>query len=155
LDSWVYGALDRLAALGFVPSQISGLRPWSWSECQRQVGEVDEFVEIHELDTVVKREVLETLAALHRELDAATHSGSVVLDSVYSRTGYISGPVLHNSLDFGQTWRDDYGRPYGPGFNTLEGVTMHGEDGIFFAELQGEYQHAAGDPPDSLATRHC
>lgn len=153
LDSWVYGALDRLAALGFVPTQIAGLRPWTWSECARQVQEVDEYVEIHHLDAGVKPEVLETLAALHRELDENAHGGSVVLDSVYARTGYMSGPVLHNSLDLGQTWRNDYGRPYGPGLNMLDGFTLHAEEGHFFAELQGEYQHAAGHAPDSLAMR--
>lgn len=33
MDSWIYDALDRLAALGLVPSQISGLRPWTRAEC--------------------------------------------------------------------------------------------------------------------------
>ncbi len=153
LDSWVYGALDRLAALGFVPTQIAGLRPWSWAECERQASEVDEFVEIHQLDAGVKREVLETLVALHRELDENAHSGAVVLDSVYARAGYIGGAVLNNSLDFGQTWRGDDGRPYGPGLNMIDGFTLHAEEGHFFAEWQGEYQHAAGNPPESLATR--
>ena len=35
MDSWIYAALDRLGALGLVPSQISGLRPWTRAECRR------------------------------------------------------------------------------------------------------------------------
>src|SRR5580698_4122857 len=44
MDSWVYPALDRLAALGFIPSQIAGLRPWSRAECRRQVEEAGKNV---------------------------------------------------------------------------------------------------------------
>jgi len=153
MDSWVYPALDRLAALGFVPSQIAGLRPWSRSECQRQLKEADSFLEDQKTDGGIKKEVLETVAALHRELDTNTESGGVVLDSIYSRSGYISGPVLHNSLDFGQTWRNDFGRPFGSGFNMVNGFTMHAESGHFFAEYQGEQQYSPGNPAYSLATR--
>ena len=153
LDSWVYPALDRLAALGFIPSQIVGLRPWSRSECRRQLKEADSFTEDQRIDAGIKGEVLETLAALHQELDTNAQSGSVVLDSFYSRSGYISGLVLHNSLDFGQTWRNDYGRPFGTGFNMINGFTMHAESGHFFAEYQGEQQYSPGDVPYSLATR--
>jgi hypothetical protein len=153
LDSWVYPALDRMAALGFVPSQIAGLRPWSRSECLRQLKEADSLLEDQKIDGGIKEEVLETVAALHRELDTNTESGGVVLDSIYSRSGYISGPVLHNSLDFGQTWRNDFGRPFGSGFNMVNGFTMHAESGHFFAEYQGEQQYSPGDPPYSLATR--
>jgi membrane-associated phospholipid phosphatase len=149
VDSWVYQALDRLAAEGLIPTQISGLRPWTRSECLRQVREAESL--LSEMNT--NRDVRDTLAALHRELDIDADSGAVVLDSIYARSGYISGPVLHDSLDFGQTWRNDLGRPFGSGFNMIDGFTMHAEEGHFFAELQGEYQHAPGDPPYSLATR--
>ena len=153
IDSWVYPALDRLAALGFVPSQTSGLRPWSRSECQRQVLEAESLATALHDDGAITREVRETLATLHHELDTNVATGSVVLDSVYTRSGYISGPILHNSLDFGQTWRDDFGRPFGSGFNMIDGVTVHAEQGHFFAAFQGEYQHASGNAPYSLATR--
>src|SRR6266403_238174 len=39
LDSWIYPALDRLAALGYIDTAISGLRPWTRLECARLVGE--------------------------------------------------------------------------------------------------------------------
>src|SRR6266436_1274643 len=39
LDSWIYLALDRLAALGFIDSGFAGMRPWTRSECARILGE--------------------------------------------------------------------------------------------------------------------
>jgi len=35
LDSWVYAAFDRLAALGYAPSAYADLRPWTRMECAR------------------------------------------------------------------------------------------------------------------------
>src|SRR6266436_5584315 len=37
MDSWVYPAFDRLAALGYVNSGIFGMRPWTRLECLRLV----------------------------------------------------------------------------------------------------------------------
>src|SRR6202140_82596 len=35
LDSWIYAAFDRLAALGYAPSAFANLRPWTRMECAR------------------------------------------------------------------------------------------------------------------------
>lgn len=45
MDSWVYPALDRLAALGLIPTQIAGLRPWTRAECRRQMVEAQDGLE--------------------------------------------------------------------------------------------------------------
>jgi hypothetical protein len=45
MDSWMYPALDRLAALGYVPSQIAGVRPWTRAEVRRQVDEASAVAE--------------------------------------------------------------------------------------------------------------
>jgi len=37
LDSWVYAAFDRLAALGYAPSAFANLRPWTRMECARLI----------------------------------------------------------------------------------------------------------------------
>ena len=39
LDSRIYPALERLAALGYVNSAIVGMRPWTRMECANQVSE--------------------------------------------------------------------------------------------------------------------
>src|ERR1700690_3225977 len=44
MDSWVYVALDRLAALGYISDQASGLRPWTRRECSRQINEAQHML---------------------------------------------------------------------------------------------------------------
>src|SRR6266568_9440772 len=45
MDSWVYPAFDRLAALGYVNSGIFGMRPWTRLECLRLLNEASESVD--------------------------------------------------------------------------------------------------------------
>lgn len=156
MDNWVYDALDRLAAFGFIPSQISGLRPWTRAECRRQVVEADEQIESKNdaMKSSVIDQVKALLSALHREFDGEeTGRSQIVLDSVYLRNGAIAGPVLNDGNHFGQTWSNDFGRPYGRGWNSIDGFQAHAESGRFFAYIDGEYQHAPGEPSYSLPTR--
>src|SRR5713226_5831875 len=44
LDSWIYPALDRLAAFGLVDSAFAGDRPWTRRECARLLGEAEEHL---------------------------------------------------------------------------------------------------------------
>jgi hypothetical protein len=37
MDSWIYPALERLAAMGFIPGQSVAIRPWTRQECLRQL----------------------------------------------------------------------------------------------------------------------
>jgi membrane-associated phospholipid phosphatase len=150
MDSWIYAALDRLAALGLIPSQISGLRPWTRSECRRQTLEAEEKLQESDLGA----EAADLVAALRRELDAPDSAApSVTLHSVYMRNGVIAGPALNDSFHFGQTWINDNGRPFGRGWNSYTGFTASAESGRFFAYVNGEYQHAPGRDPYSLPVR--
>ncbi len=156
MDSWVYGALDRLGAFGLIPSQTSGLRPWTRAECRRQMIEADEHVaaksDAH--DSAPLDQARSVLSALHREFDGTeTGHGQIVLDSVYARNGVMTGPLLDDSYHFGQTWSNDFGRPYGRGWNSIEGFQAHAESGRFFVYFDGEYQHAPGQAAYSLPTR--
>src|SRR5437870_4675603 len=85
-------------------------------------------------------------------LDGAANLGAS-LDSVYVRTTNISGAPLRDGYHFGQTIINDYGRPYGEGFNSVDGFTAHSEAGPLSISVQGEYQHApavASDPASVL-----
>lgn len=42
IDSWIYPALLRLAALGYIKSDIEGMRPWTRMECARLVDEASD-----------------------------------------------------------------------------------------------------------------
>jgi len=155
IDSWVYDALDRLGALGMIPSQISGLRPWTRAECRRQARKADaQSLMAKGRSAGVQAEASRLVTALENELDPAKDAGSaVIVDSIYVRSGAIAGPPLNDSLHFGQTWKDDSGRPFGRGFNSYAGFTAHAETGRFFASVRAEYQHAPGGPADPLPVR--
>ncbi|MBV8435928.1 MAG: phosphatase PAP2 family protein [Silvibacterium sp.] len=156
IDSWVYPALDRLAALGLIPSQISGLRPWTRTEVQRQIAEAQEQLDENSthLGSAVRNEAMQLLEQLHREFPEGNAARpSIVLDSLYARNGIIAGPALNDSYHFGQTWANDFGRPFSRGWNSQEGFITRAESGHFFAFVRGEYQHAPGQDPYSLQTR--
>ena len=150
LDSWIYGALDRLAAFGLIPSQTSGLRPWTHAECDRQVSEAEGL--LSRLRSAEGNETVALVHAVRQELDRQG-IGGVTLDSVYVTNGVIAGPVLNDSFHFGQTWSNDSGRPFGRGWNADAGFTMRAESGRFFAYIDGEYQRAPGAPAYSPTVR--
>ncbi len=134
--------------MGLIPSQTSGLRPWTRAECRRQLLEADEAPVTYGADI---RSVLRTL---HREFDTpGPKDSSVVLQSVYVRGGAIAGPLLNDSLHFGQTWTNDLGRPFGRGWIGDAGFTATAEAGRFFGSVQAEYQHAPSAAPYSLEVR--
>jgi hypothetical protein len=150
MDSWIYPALDRLAALGLIPSQISGIRPWTRAECRRQALEAEQRLQ----ESGRGADAAGLVAALHSELDSpGPAASSVTLESVYTRNGVIVGPALNDSFHFGQTWTGDNGRPFGRGWNSYTGFIASAESGAFFAYANGEYQRAPGQAPYSLPVR--
>src|SRR6266436_8222323 len=47
LDSWIYAALERLAALGYIHSEFSDMRPWARVECGRMVQEAGMVLDVN------------------------------------------------------------------------------------------------------------
>src|SRR3954469_20262867 len=45
LDSWMYPAIERLIALGYIKSGYLGIRPWTRMECARMLEEAGERIE--------------------------------------------------------------------------------------------------------------
>jgi hypothetical protein len=145
LDSWVYPAMERLIALGILRSADLGMRPWTRMECARLLKESDE--RLHDSsDLGSQPEKMYTILAAEFSDETARLGGAanlgVSLDSVYTRVTGISGSTLHDGFHFGQTIINDYGRPYGEGFNNVTGFMSHGEAGPFSFSVRGEYQHA-------------
>ena len=130
LDSWVYPAFERLAALGYLPTEIIAIRPWPRLECARLVVEAEEQLQASEGESSSVREIVNTLrqefARELANLDGA-HNLGVRLNSAYSRATEISGMPLRDSYDFAQTIYDDFGRPYGQGFNAIVGAAGRAE----------------------------
>jgi membrane-associated phospholipid phosphatase len=149
MESWVYPAFDRLAALGYTQTAFAGLRPWTRMECARLLDEADESLRY---DGDSSGEVSALIAALgtefSREIERRNGGRNLDLsvDSVYARATAVSGATLNDGFHFGQTLINDHGRPYGEGFNSIAGITAHAVAGPFAFFVQGEYQQAPSVP---------
>jgi hypothetical protein len=157
VDSWIYPSLQRLIALGYMQSNMLGMRPWTRMACAKMLEEAgdklqNDGVEAGEAGKIYKTLTSEFATEITR-LDGAANVGARV-ESVYTRTTGISGTPLRDGYNFGQTIINDYGRPYWTGLNNITGVTADAEVGPVAFSFQGEYQHAPAmpsDPPQVLA----
>ena len=158
VDSWVYPALERLIALGYIRTGSLAIRPVTRLECQRLLAEAHVINDEAELDSPQNDpNILPLLAALDREF---THESRIAngdrntkstLDSIYARYNGIAGRPLRDSFHFGQTVYNDFGRPYGQGGNVVTGLSGHAEYGPFAVYTRGEFQHAASSPAYDLS----
>ncbi|HEY3618305.1 MAG TPA: capsule assembly Wzi family protein, partial [Candidatus Sulfotelmatobacter sp.] len=148
LDSWVYPALERLAALGYIQSASLSLRPWTRLECARLLSEVAK----NQIDTDRPAEVQQLYDSLSKEfgyesgLMEGKRNLNGQLESVYSRFLGISGKPLTDNYHFGQTLLNDYGRPYEEGFNAVDGASGWATAGPLVLYVRGEYQSAPSAP---------
>ena len=106
---------------------------------------------------VVSESSEQLIQSIKKELfrEVALGSGSldkdIFLDSVYSRTQFISGVPLNDSYHLGQTLADDFGRPYGHGLQQIIGFETRAEHGRFSLLVRGEYQRSPDVPGYSAA----
>jgi len=151
LDSWVYPALDRLAALGYVQSAYLGMRPWTRMACAHLIEEAGDRLQDEGAGSGAADKIYEALTTEFRDetarLGGAANVG-VGLDSIYTRFTGISGTPLRDGYHFAQTIVNDYGRPYGEGFNSVTGSSAHAVLGPLAFYVRGEYQHAPGSSSD-------
>lgn len=153
MDSWVYPALERLAALGLIPTQSVAIRPWTRQECLRQLNEAEELSSAPDAYTPgLIREAKRLMDDLHIELNSEPPSyEAFTLESVYARVGTIAGPALADSFHFGQTWWNDFGRPLGRGTSAILGYSLRAHRGRFFLYDRQEIQHGSGNPAETPA----
>jgi Capsule assembly protein Wzi/PAP2 superfamily len=148
LDSWVYPALEQLAAMGYIKTQFTGLRPWTRRECLRQTEEA----EYNTQDVQTDSAVAQTIKMLHEEFKSdGKNYQSFTVNSVYTRFTNIAGTPLRDSYHFGDTIWNDFGRPYDQGNNIYTGASISAVVGRFFWYASGEYQRAPGRPALSPA----
>jgi hypothetical protein len=144
LDSWIYPALDRLASMGYLTTSYFGLRPWTRLSVEEMLEEVAAKLKIND------EEAASIYLSVRKEVntDLSVTSGHAVLSSIYTRFTNISGgKPLTSSFEFGQTFVNDFDRPYAEGFNAITGFQGNAEAGRFSFSLRGEYQHAPGLDP--------
>jgi Capsule assembly protein Wzi len=141
LDSWVYPAIERLAALGYVQTDFAGQRPWTRMECARLVIEAGErAADNSETEAGALYRSLSFEFALElRRGDGAPNTGFQV-ESIYSQVVGISGQPVVDGYHFAQTLANDFGRPYGEGTNSYTGAALRAVAGPIAFYVRGEYQ---------------
>lgn len=156
IDSWIYPALERLAAMGLVPSQSISIRPLTRQECRRQIKQAEDslygFGSLDEnVDDGVRREAERLLPELEYELQEPDGATVFLLESSYTRFGTIAGPALSDGFHFGQTWTNDLGRPLGRGSSAILGYSARATSGRLFLYVRQEMQTSPGSPPITQA----
>jgi len=152
IDSWVYPAMDRLIAQGFVQSAMLDARPWTRMQCARLLVEASDRLDYADLSKSQAGKVYAALAHEFRDETNLLSGGDntrVSLESVYSRVTGISGQPLSQAYhyDFGQTVINDYGRPYEEGVSNVTGFSGWATYSRFVVYGRGEFQHAPSAPP--------
>src|SRR5713101_787966 len=154
LDSWIYPALDRLAAMGLIHSAFEGMKPWTRNECVRLLQEASESVDGEGRGGTEGEKIYRLLETEFREeLEGRGGDGRFRgrVESVYARVTAVSGEPLTDGNHFGQTVINDYGRPYQEGFNSVDGFSAWTTTGRWVGYVRAEYQHSPSAPaqPDS------
>jgi hypothetical protein len=151
VDSAIYPMALRLYSMGYLNTAVISMRPWTRRSLWHMLQQTQQQVMDSNNDEAIA--ILARLEDLLGNEATSAASGRRIygVESGYVRAMGLSGDGLRDSFHLGQTFVNDYGRPYGPGFNSLAGTTAMGEVGRFSLYLRGEYQHAPGITPYSTA----
>lgn len=148
-DNWIYPAVLRLYALGYVDTVYLGMRTWTRASVDRMLEEAAVRIEDAQEDgEATAAEAQRIYEAIEHDLHPDTQGpcgslkGSARLESVYSVFRGISGTPLHDSFHLGQSIINDYGRPYENGFNDYTGASGYVSAGRFAIYVRGEFQTA-------------
>jgi membrane-associated phospholipid phosphatase len=155
MDSWVYSAFERLAAMGYVNSGMFGMRPWTRLECARLLNEsenqrIDDSNSLEATKTYVQ--LSKEFAGELEEMSGGENRGAKV-ESVYTSVTGISGQPLTDGFNFGQTIVNNYGRPYEEGLNSADGFSAWATEGHLVVYARAEYEHAPSAPALSQSAR--
>lgn len=156
LDSWIYPAMERLTALGYIHSGFADMRPWTRMDCARQIQEASDLIANEEsplndavrLNTLLRDEFAGEIALLAGGVNENLH-----LESVYTRGMEVVNQPLTDGYHFAQTIINDFGRPEEQGFNDVSGVSGWANLGPFSFYVRGEYQHSPFAPALPLSAR--
>jgi hypothetical protein len=152
VDSWVYPAVLRLYALGYVDNLYVGLRPWTASAISDILDEAADRISDDEangaIDTSGGAEARSIYISIRHELyqdgqdPCSAETDQARIETVYSSARSISGIPLRDSYHLGSTAINDYGRPYAGGFNSYSGVSGYVSRGRFMLHARVEFQGA-------------
>ena len=144
IDNWVYPALDRLHALGYVDTAYPGLRPWTRMSIAHMLEFSADRIESDTKNDEARSIFAALVGEFRPDIDRGTGEAPsrVELESIYTQMRGISGTPLRDSFHLGQSIVDDYGRPYEDGFSNFSGFSARAEAGRFSLYFRAETQHA-------------
>jgi hypothetical protein len=157
LNSWVYPAIERLAAMGLVNTQFLNVRPWTRLECTNLAQEAETSLNDSGSNNEANKIVSDLRTEFATELgmfEKGTTESTARIESLYTRVTDISGPPLNDSYHFGQTIVNDEGRPYQEGLNNDTGFSAYATTGRLALYVSGEYQHAPSAPGFSQSVQN-
>src|SRR5437660_5659483 len=140
--------MDRLIGMGMITSGFSSVRQWTRSECTRMLGEASDKINEGPAEAQRVFGLLET--EFQEDLEGANgvEPYRARLESVYTRGTEISGEPLslNEGYTFGQTFINDFGRPYERAFNSVSGFSAWTTAGRWVGYVRGEYQQSPAAP---------
>ncbi|HEX4031288.1 MAG TPA: capsule assembly Wzi family protein [Terracidiphilus sp.] len=152
VDSWMYAALDRLHALGYVDTAYLGLRPWTRLSIAHMLEQSADDMRADSGNDEARTIYFALLRAVEPDRRHAASGGAyAALESVYEELRGMSGTPLRDSFHLGQSVVNDYGRPYGNGFNDYSGLSARAGAGRLSLYVRGEVEHAPAAPGYSPA----
>jgi hypothetical protein len=150
LDSWVYPAMLRLQAMGYVDTVFAGMRPWTRSAVADMLGESEPILQDAENNSTPTAPAAgEIIDAIAGEIGYARagdclrdENRTLRVESAYTALRGLTGPVLRDSFHLGSTLVNDFGRPYQKGFNSYTGWSGYSTVRRFTLYLRGEFETA-------------
>jgi len=148
MDSWIYSAITRLNALGYMRGVYLGMRPWTRSSAITMLEDSSSEIQDAELyGDSTAGEAQDLYAAVMQELslDIQTcHANrfQARIESSYSEIRAMSGTPLRDSYHLGSSIVSDYGRPFENGLNNYSGLSGYASAGRFLLYVRGEFQFA-------------
>ena len=152
-DTWIYPAFDRLAALGYLPTSTAILRPWTRLECARLLAEAHVSIDYPDDLTAPLLAALDTEFRHETDVIDGGRNASAEAENAYIRVTGIAGTPLRDGFHFASSIVNDFGRPFGQGLNTYDGVSAHAQFGPLAVYGRAEYQYTSALPGYSVATQ--
>ncbi|MBB5066370.1 capsule assembly Wzi family protein [Granulicella mallensis] len=152
IESWVYSAVDRLAAAGYIQTAFVGLRPWTRMDFARLIVEAQEQRSDAGFEEQIDPQILGLMKDLSLEFapelrrQDGERNREARIESIDFRSTTIHGTPLTDGFHTAQTIVNDYGRAYGKGENSYTGLTARATYGPFAAYIRAEAQQSALAP---------
>ena len=153
VDNWIYAAIDRLHALGYVDTAYLGMRPWTRISIAHMLELSADRIQFDANNEEARSIYVALVRELRPDIDHSIDGSppQAELESIYTQIRGIGGTPLRDSFHFGQTIVDDYGRPYEGGFNNYSGFSARAMAGRFSFYFRGETQYAPSAAGYSIA----